>query len=117
MTNRLPYQRVDRVADQIRRELAEIIRTEVKDPRIGFVSLTDINVTPDLRQAKVYVSVYGSPEEQAATIEGLQSASGFIRTLLRQRLYMKRIPELVFFLDDSIAHGARINAAIADLKN
>lgn len=117
MTNRLPYQRIERVADQIQRELAEVLRTEVKDPRIGFVSLTDVNVTPDLRQAKVFVSVYGSPEEQAATIEGLRSASGFIRTLLRQRLYMKRIPELTFSLDDSIARGARINAAIADLKD
>ncbi len=117
MNNRLPYQRVDRVADQIRRELAEILRNEVKDPRIGFASLMEINVSPDLRQARVYVSVYGTSEEQAATIEGLQSASGFIRALLRQRLYMKRIPEFVFFLDDSIARGARINAALADLKN
>jgi len=117
VTNRLPYKRTDRVADQIRRELAEILRTEVKDPRIGFVSLTDVNVTSDLRQAKVFVSVYGPPEEQAAAIDGLQSASGFIRTLLRQRLYMKRTPELMFSLDDSIARGARINAAIADLKD
>ncbi|MFQ5911641.1 MAG: 30S ribosome-binding factor RbfA [Nitrospinota bacterium] len=117
MTNRTPYQRVDRVSDQVRRELAEILRTEVKDPRIGLVSLTAVDVTPDLRQAKVFVSVYGTPDEQTSSLAGLQSASGFVRTLLGRRLRLKRTPELLFLLDDSIARGARIHAALASLKS
>ncbi|MFQ5692643.1 MAG: 30S ribosome-binding factor RbfA, partial [Nitrospinota bacterium] len=112
-----PYQRADRVGDLIRRELAAILQSEVKDPRIGFVSLTQVEVSPDLRQAKVYVSVYGSSEEQASALEGLQSASGFSRSLLGRRLRLKRIPELVFLTDPSIARGARIHAAIANLKD
>lgn len=117
MPSQLPYQRADRVGDQIRRELASLLRTDVKDPRIGFVSVTEVSVSPDLRQAKVYVSVYGTVEEQANALKGLQSASGFVRTLLARHLRLKRIPDLLFLLDDSIARGARINAALASLKS
>ncbi len=117
MSNRAPYQRSERVGDQIRRELAEVLRTEVKDPRIGFVSLTEVIVSADLKQAKVYVSVYGTPDEEKDSMAGLQSATGYVRTLLRARLHLRRIPEIVFLLDDSIARGAQINASIASLKN
>jgi ribosome-binding factor A len=116
MSSRTPYQRTDRLADQIRRELAAILHTQVKDPRIGFVSLTQVRVASDLTQAKVYVSVYGTSEEQKRSLAGLQSASGFLRTLLGRRLRLKRTPELAFLLDDSIARGARIHAALTGLN-
>ena len=117
MKHRNPYQRTDRVGDLIRRELAVLLQTGIKDPRIGFVSITEVEVSPDLRQAKVYVSVYGTPGEQSDSLMGLESASGYVRSVLRGRLHLKRIPELVFLLDDSIERGARINAAIASLKD
>ena len=117
MLNRRPFRRTDRVADLIRRELADLVQKGLKDPRVGFVSITGVEVSPDLRQGKVYVSVYGTPEEQASSLAGLQSASGYMRSVLKRALHLKRIPELVFHLDDSIAQGARINAAIASLKD
>ena len=117
MLNRRPFRRTDRVADLIRRELANLVLTGLKDPRVGFVSITGVEVSPDLKQAKVHDSVYGTPEEQASSLEGLQSATGYVRSVLKRTLHLKRIPELVFYLDDSIAQGARINAALASLKD
>jgi len=117
MLNRRPFRRTDRVADLIRRELANLVQTGLKDPRVGFVSITGVEVSPDLKQAKVHVSVYGTPEEQVSSLEGLQSATGYVRSVLKRTLHLKRIPELVFYLDDSIAQGARINAALASLKD
>ena len=117
MLNRRPFRRTDRVGDLIRRELAHLVQTGLKDPRVGFVSITGVEVSPDLKLAKVYVSVYGTPEEEASSLEGLRSATGYVRSVLKRTLHLKRIPELVFHLDDSIAEGARINAALASLKD
>ncbi|GAB4341081.1 MAG: hypothetical protein Kow0099_17520 [Candidatus Abyssubacteria bacterium] len=80
----------------------------IKDPRIGFASITSVEVSGDLRHAKVYFSVYGSEQERKATIAGLKSAAGYIRRELGQRIRLKRVPELSIIYDESLERGSRI---------
>ena len=103
------------VGEFLREELTDIIRREVKDPRVGFMTVTEVEVTPDLRQARVYVSVLGSDEERAETLAALRSASRFIRFHLKPRLRMRQIPELEFRDDRSMEHAQRIDRALKDL--
>ena len=117
MSDRSPYQRTHRIGEQIQREIADLIQKDVKDPRIGFLSVTGVEVSPDLSLARVYVSIYEPESEQNEVLLGLESASGYLRSQLRKRLHLKRIPELSFVRDDSIKRGARINATLADLEN
>jgi ribosome-binding factor A len=100
--------RQDQLGQVIARELSDLIRLRMKDPRIGFASITGVDVTRDLSYAKVYVSVMGSPEEQRETMRGLRHASGFLRHELAQRLTIRHVPEISFLLDESIARGARV---------
>ena len=100
--------RQEKLGELIAVELSELIRTRLKDPRVGFASITHVEVSGDLRHAKVFVSVMGSPEEQAETMKGLKHATGFLRHELASRLVLRFMPELVFKLDTSIAEGARI---------
>jgi ribosome-binding factor A len=100
--------REDQLGGVITRELSDLIRTRMKDPRIGFASITGVNLSHDLRYAKVYVSVLGTPEEQRETMRGLQSATGFLRRELAQRLTIRHVPEIAFYLDESIARSARV---------
>ena len=100
--------RQEKLGELIAVELSELIRTRLKDPRVGFASITHVEVSGDLRHAKVFVSVMGSPEEQAATMKGLKHATGFLRHELAGRLVLRFMPELVFKLDTSIAEGAHI---------
>ncbi len=109
--------RTRQVGEFLREELSDIIRREVKDPRVGFASLTEVDVSDDLRTARVYVSVLGNDEERDATMAALRSANGFIRHHLRPRLRMRQIPELEFRDDRSMAHAAEIAQAIQDLRN
>ena len=102
------YRREDQLSGAITRELSDLIRTRMKDPRIGFASITGVELSHDLRYAKVYVSVMGSPEEQHETMRGLGSATGFLRRELAQRLTIRHVPEIAFRLDESIARGARV---------
>jgi len=102
------YRREDQLSGAITRELSDLIRTRMKDPRIGFASITGVELSHDLRYAKVYVSVMGSPEEQRETMRGLDSANGFLRRELAQRLTIRHVPEISFRLDESIARGARV---------
>ncbi len=102
------YRREDQLSGAITRELSDLIRTRMKDPRIGFASITGVEVSHDLRYAKVFVSVMGSPEEQRETMRGLDSATGFLRRELAQRLTIRHVPEISFRLDESIARGARV---------
>jgi ribosome-binding factor A len=99
--------RPSRVAERIREELADILR-EAKDPRIGFASVVRVEVSPDLRHAKAFVSVLGPQAEQTATMAALEHARGFIRTEIGRRVRLFRTPEIAFVLDESIAHGDRI---------
>jgi ribosome-binding factor A len=98
----VPGRRTDRLGHEIRVILAEMIARGLKDPRIGFATVTRVEMTADLHHARVYVSVLGTPEEQASSIEGLSSAAGFLRREMGHRLDLRRAPELTFILD----HGA-----------
>lgn len=109
----MPY-RPERLAAAIQEEISQILR-EMKDPRLGFVSVTNVEVSSDLRYARVYVSVLGSPTEEAATMEALQHAQGFLRSELGRRIRLRHTPEISFRLDRSIRHGARINELLRDL--
>jgi ribosome-binding factor A len=100
--------RQEKLGELIAAELSELLRTRVKDPRVGFASITRVEVSGDLRHAKVHVSVMGSPEERAATMKGLKNAAGFLRHELATRLVLRYMPEIVFKLDTSIEEGARI---------
>ncbi len=107
--------RTEQVGEFLREELSDIIRREVKDPRIGFFSLTRVDVPPDLRSARVYVSVLGTDEERAGTLAALRSAAGFIRHHLRPRLRMRQIPDLDFRDDRSMEHAEQIGRALREI--
>jgi ribosome-binding factor A len=100
--------RKEKLGELINAELSELIRTRVKDPRVGFASITQVEVSGDIRHAKVFVSVMGTPEEQEATIQGLRNARGFLRHELAQRLTLRYMPDITFKLDTSIEEGTRI---------
>lgn len=92
------FKRTDRVADQIKMEIADILTKKTKDPRIGFVTVTSVQVSDDLKHAKVFVSVH---EDEKGTFVGLKKATGFVRAELARRLHLRRIPEIVFLPDTS----------------
>jgi ribosome-binding factor A len=100
--------RQEKLGELIAVELSELLRMRVKDPRVGFASITHVEVSGDLRHAKVFVSVMGNTEEKAATLQGLRHATGFLRHELATRLVIRYMPEIVFKLDTSIEEGARI---------
>ena len=100
--------RQEKLGEQIAEDIIDLIRTRVKDPRIGFVSVTRVEVSGDLRHAKVYVSVMGSPEERKETMQGLNKATGFLRHELASRLTLRYMPEIAFKLDNSIEEGSRV---------
>lgn len=109
--------RHQRVAEQMREELARLMREEMKDPRIGFASITRIDMSTDLRVAKVHISVLGDQEAKKNTMKGLESASGFLRGEVTRQLRLRVAPELRFVLDESIEHGSRISTLLHQLKN
>lgn len=107
--------RIDRISEEIKREISSIIQNDIKDPRLpGFVSVVSVNVTRDLRYAKVFVSIYGSEEEKKNGISALKSAAGYIRREVGHRVQVRYTPEIHFELDDSIEHGARISRLLHD---
>src|SRR5438270_6435726 len=112
----MPGVRKERLEQLLRREISEIIHREVKDPRIGFVTVTDAEVSGDLSYAKVFVSVLGTMEQQEATLKGLNSATRFIRGEFGQRIKMRQVPEISFRFDKSIQHGARIHELLEQVK-
>jgi ribosome-binding factor A len=107
--------RKDKVGEEIKRELAVLIRDELKDPRVkGLVSVTHVEVSRDIRTATAYVSCMGDEETQSATLAGLKQAAGFLRSSLASRLNVRYTPELNFKFDQSIEVGARINQLLAE---
>jgi ribosome-binding factor A len=111
----LPYKRSQRVSDLIREEVAEIIMYKLKDPRIGFVTVTGVDLTDDIKIAVVYVSVL-KKEERETTLEILNSAKSFIRSELSRRLRMKIIPSISFKLDASIEYGNKIDQLLDQIR-
>ncbi len=112
----LPYKRSQRVSDLVREEIADIIMYRLKDPRIGFVTVTGVDMTPDLKLAKVFVSIL-KEEEREITLEILESSKNFIRSALSKRLRMKFIPVVEFRLDTSIEYGYRIDKLLKEIKD
>ena len=110
-------QRTERVDELLRQEIGAIISRDVADPRVGFVTITEVETTPDLRHAKVWVSVIGQPAERDAAVAALRHAMPFIRHELGKRLRIKRIPDLHVHLDDTAERGTRILQLLADLDS
>jgi len=106
------FSRKDRVSEQIRRELAELIRSELKDPRVGMISLTDVEVTADYAHAKVYFSSLAGSANLDEVMTGLQKASGFLRRELGKRISIHMTPQLHFVFDQSLERGADLSALI-----
>lgn len=100
--------RQERIQEQLVQELSEMIRRDLRDPRIGFLTLTGAEITRDLRHAKVFVSIFGTEEEQKQTLKALTSASGMLRGEFARRVHLRVAPELEFRLDEGIARGQRI---------
>lgn len=107
--------RTVRISEEMKREISSIIQNELKDPRLSqLISVTNVNVTRDLRYAKVYVSIMGTEEEKKNSLNGLKSAAGFIRREVGHRVQLRYTPEVLFELDNSIEHGAYISKLIND---
>ena len=105
-----------RINMEVQRELSKVISQEMKDPRIDpMTSVIAVEVTPDLKQAKVYVSVFGSDEKKQSTLEGLRSATPFIRKHLAKTINLRNTPELRFYMDESIEYGVNMSKLIDDV--
>lgn len=111
--------RVARVAELIRREVSQMLLHGIKDDRVGvgMVSVTDVDVSGDLQHAKIFVSIYGSEEARNSTMEGLKSATGYVRSELGHRIRLRRTPEVVFLEDRSLERGTRIISLLNQLTS
>jgi ribosome-binding factor A len=109
--------RLARIADQIQRELADLIRFEVRDPRVRFVTLTAVEIARDQSHARVFFTVMGPETEAGEVLSGLERASGFLRTSLAHRLSTRSVPALEFVYDESIERGARLTRLIDEAVN
>lgn len=109
------FQRSERVAEQVRRDLADLIRTELKDPRVGMISLTEVELTPDYAHAKIFFTTLNS-EHLEEIMRGLKRASGFLRRELGRRIHIHTLPELHFVYDDSLERGSSLSQLIDQAK-
>ncbi|ARJ40072.1 30S ribosome-binding factor RbfA [Sporosarcina sp. P21c] len=109
--------RANRIAEQMKKELGDIIGQKLKDPRIGFVTVTGVDVTGDLQQAKIFISVLGTDKEKEDSLLGLSKAKGFIRSEIGQRIRLRKTPELEFEIDESVAYGNRIESLIRKVND
>jgi ribosome-binding factor A len=109
--------RVRRVAEQIKKDIGQIIASQIKDPRVaGITSVTEVQLTRDLRYASVYVSIFGTDLEKEETLQTLIRAAGYIRGEIGRRIRLRYVPEINFFLDNSIEYGVHIENVIKSLK-
>ena len=111
--------RVSRVAESIRREVSQMLLHGIKDERVGsgMVTVTDVYVSGDLQHTKIFVSIYGTDEVKSAAMEGLHSAAGYVRSLLGQRVRLRRTPEVIFVEDKSIERGMRVLSLLDQLSD
>lgn len=113
----MDYKRSDRVGDLIRGEVADILlHGDLKDPRIGFVTITMVKMTPDLKTARIYFSQIGSEEEKESSLEGLNSAAGYIKRRLAKELKLRFVPSVRFFRDENIEYSSHINSVLKDIE-
>ena len=108
--------RIDKVGEAVRQEVSIIIHDKLKDPRLGFVTVTRVEMTPDLRLAKIYFSVLGKEEDYKKTKEALDSALGFVRRLIAERINLRIAPEIMFFDDRSSEYSVRIQEVLNEIK-
>ena len=108
--------RIEKLQELIKQEMSKMLLTDLKDPRIGFVTVTDVEMTGDLREAKIYVSVMGGSEQVKSSLEGLQSALGFIRREIGQRIRLRFTPEISFALDTSLDYGDHIQKLLLQVE-
>lgn len=108
--------RPSRVAEEIKKEVSVIIPREIKDPRLGFVTVTAVEVTNDLRYAKIYVSILGGDEDEAKSLSALNSAKGLVRSEIGKRIRLRFAPEITFLVDKSLDKGARISELLSQVK-
>lgn len=108
--------RPERLAEVIKKEVSKLMRDELKDPRIGFATVTSVEVSSDLRHVKIFVSVYGSDKERQTTMAALQRAQGFVRNELGRRIRIRHAPEVIFKLDESIDHGLKVMELLEKIK-
>ncbi len=111
----MAVRRTARLNEQLKRELSGLIRTDVRDPRVGVVTITGVETTKDLDLAKVHVRTLGSDEERATTLEGLAAAAPFLRTALGKILRIRRVPALRFQEDRSLEHAQRIEQVLSEV--
>lgn len=109
--------RANRVAEQIKKELGDILNNKIKDPRVGFVTVTDVEVTGDLQQSKIFISVLGDEKKKEDTLLGLAKASGFIRSEIGSRIRLRKTPEISFEFDNAYEYGSHIESLLRDLNN
>src|SRR5690625_490491 len=107
--------RPNRVAEQMKKEIGELINQKLKDPRIGFITVTDLDLTNDLQNATVYISVLGDETEKEESLIGLSKASGFIRSEIGKKIRLRKVPEIIFKFDEAHEHGNRIEAILRKL--
>jgi len=108
--------RTERLGEEIREEVAHMITGELKDPRIGFVTVTRVDLGPDLRQARVYVGVLGTDKQREKSLTGLKQAAGFMRRALGQRLRLRHTPELVFLYDEGLEASDRVARLLSEIQ-
>ncbi|MCD6079941.1 MAG: ribosome-binding factor A [Candidatus Omnitrophica bacterium 4484_49] len=109
--------RTEKVAQQLKREISKILLTEVRDPRIGFLTVTNVKVSPDLRIARVYYTILGDDKLIQSAQEGLESASGYIRKLVAHRMKIKFIPEIKFYFDQELTRRLKVDKILDELKD
>ena len=112
----MAIQRPERVQEAIRQEVSKITQNEMKDPRIGFLTITKVELTPDLRYAKIYFSVLGEEKDKYLALKGLNSAKGYIKGLLADRIKLRFTPEITFKIDESLEHTKKIYDLLDKLK-
>lgn len=105
-----------KLREEIKKEVSFILHRKVKDPRLGFVSVTDIDLSRDYSYCKIYVSVFGDDEQKRETMEGLTKATGFVRSELAKNLRLRGTPQITFLYDPSLEYGSKINAILKDLN-
>jgi ribosome-binding factor A len=110
------FKRSEKVAEAIHEEVSALLVKGLKDPRIGFVTVTGVKVSDDLHHATVYFTVVGTDEEKAASAAGLNSARGFIRREMGKNLKMRYVPEIIFRYDESVEYGNRIEGILREIK-
>lgn len=109
--------RVGRVGEQLKKELSQILQSELKDPRVGFITVTGVDVTNDLSQAKVFISVLGTDQQKEDSLKAIAKATGFIRSELGKRIRLRIVPELQFQFDSSIEYGSRIDQLLHKIND